>query len=105
MAGDGVSLPTNLAQMGTVAKAQARGQQSGVNTTVAHELQKKDVKPLQKVREAEKADQKAVDPDQQQSRQRNPDDEDEKHQPGDPEQDESNAQPPVDVGGLVDTKA
>lgn len=33
MAGDGVSLPTSLAQMGNVAKTQARGQQSAPQVT------------------------------------------------------------------------
>ncbi len=32
-AGDGVSLPTTLAQMGSVAKTQAKGQQAPAQTT------------------------------------------------------------------------
>ena len=62
MAGDGVSLQTNITQLGNLAKSQSKAQQSGaVNPDQARQLEKEDVQPLEKVREAEKAEKKRVD--------------------------------------------
>ena len=65
MAGDGVSLPTSIAQMGSVAKTQAKGQQAAQQTTTfADQLDKKDELKVQRVKETQKADQEKIDPDQ-----------------------------------------
>ncbi|MGD9548713.1 MAG: hypothetical protein AB7V45_14395 [Candidatus Krumholzibacteriia bacterium] len=64
MSGDGVSLPTTLAQMGSVAKTQARAQQSGQPVAPFHDQRdKKDELRVQRVRETEKPNQGKVDPD------------------------------------------
>lgn len=53
MSADGVSLPTTLAQMGTVAKAQARGQQGAQPAVPFQEqLEKKDELKVQRVHDA-----------------------------------------------------
>jgi hypothetical protein len=52
MPGDGVSLPTTLAQMGSVAKTQARGQQAAPQVTPFSEQQNdKDALTVQRVKE------------------------------------------------------
>ena len=112
MAGDGVSLQTIITQLGNLAKAQSRAQQGGAaNPDQARQLQKEDVKPLEKVRETEKAEKKKVGPEEERARQRRRRREegqgtaataaDEDEQDG--EQDAETATP--GLGGLVDTKA
>jgi len=111
MAGDGVSLQTNIAQLGNLAKSQSKAQQAGaVNPDQARELDKEDVKPLEKVRETEKAEKKQVDAKEERAqdrrrrrrlrRQAAAADAEEEEQ--DPEEAET-VQP--GLGGLVDTKA
>ena len=114
MAGDGVSLQTNITQLGNLAKSQSRAQQSGaVNPDQARQLEKEDVQPLEKVRETEKAEKKQVDPEQERSRHRRRRREDRQRadsagedaaedEPEDPEQ---SADATPGLGGLVDTKA
>ena len=65
MPGDGVSLPTTLAQMGSVAKTQARGQQTAPQVTPFSE-QKDDKNELkiQRVKESTKAEESRVAADQ-----------------------------------------
>lgn len=64
-AGDGVSLPTTLAQMGSVAKTQAKGQQAATQTTpFADQLKKDDDLKVQRVKETEEATQQKIDPKQ-----------------------------------------
>ena len=64
MPGDGVSLPTTLAQMGNVAKAQARGQQAAPQVTPFSEQKddKNDLK-VQRVKETAPAEKSRVDAD------------------------------------------
>ncbi|MEZ4388740.1 MAG: hypothetical protein R3D98_14450 [Candidatus Krumholzibacteriia bacterium] len=106
MAGDGVSLQTNLAQMGNLAKAQARNPGSTQGPSVAQELQKQDVTSVEKVREIEKAEQDAVDPDQERERERR-----RRQRPkagaddADEPDDEENAERAQGLGGLIDIKA
>jgi hypothetical protein len=65
MPADGVSLPTTLAQMGTVAKAQARGQHGTQQASPFHEQQdQKDDLKVQRVHEAKAAEQGRVEPDE-----------------------------------------
>jgi len=61
MPGDGVSLPTTLAQMGSVAKTQARGQQSSPQVTPFSE-QKADREELriQRVKETSETEKSRV---------------------------------------------
>lgn len=70
MAGDGVSLPTTLAQLGNLARTQARGPTATHGPNVAQELQKQDVTPVNKVAETEKSEQDGVDPDEQRKQER-----------------------------------
>lgn len=64
MAGDGVSLPTTIANLGAVAKTQAKGQQTAQPTTpFAEQFDKNDDLKVQRVKEAEEAAKKKVDPD------------------------------------------
>ncbi|MCP4292333.1 MAG: hypothetical protein GY780_10940 [bacterium] len=65
MAGDGVSLPTQLSQMGSVAKNQARAQQAALPTTKFDDkVEKEDALKAQRVKEAEKASKKKIDADE-----------------------------------------
>lgn len=61
MPGDGVSLPTSLAQMGNVAKTQARGQQTAPQVTPFSEQKdgQEDLK-VQRVKETTKAEKNRV---------------------------------------------
>lgn len=62
-AGDGVSLPTTLAQMGSVAKTQARGQQAANQTTpFADQIKQNEDLQVQRVKETTEAHQKGIDP-------------------------------------------
>jgi len=64
MSGDGISLQTTIAQSGTVAKTQLKGQQQHQQTVpLSEQLDKsKDLK-VNRVKQAEKAEQNQVDPD------------------------------------------
>jgi RecA/RadA recombinase len=65
MAGDGISLPTTIAQMGSVAKTQAKGQQAAQPAApFAEQIDKKDDLKIQRVKESQKAEQQAINPDQ-----------------------------------------
>jgi hypothetical protein len=109
MAGDGVSLPTNLVQLGNLAKTQARGPTATHGPNVAQELQKQDVTPLAKVKETEKAEQDAVDPDEdrreEKKRKRREDEDQSVEARADDSEDETPAEDPGGLGGLIDTKA
>jgi len=63
MAGDGVSLPTTLAQMGSVAKTQAKAQQQPAQQTApfAEQLDKQEELRIQRVREMKEAEKKKID--------------------------------------------
>jgi len=62
-AGDGVSLPTTLAQMGSVAKTQAKGQQAATQTTpFADQVKQNEDLKVQRVHETSEAQQQAIDP-------------------------------------------
>ena len=62
-AGDGVSLPTTLAQMGSVAKTQAKGQQAATQTTpFADQLNKDDDLKVQRVQETNESQKQKLDP-------------------------------------------
>ena len=66
MPGDGVSLPTTLAQMGSVAKTQARGQQTSPQVTpFSEQKDEKNELKIQRVKEATKAEKSRVAADQQ----------------------------------------
>ncbi len=65
MAGDGVSLPTTIAQMGSVAKTQARGQQGAQQAhPFADQLDKKDDIKVKRVKQTQKTDQQKINPDE-----------------------------------------
>ena len=65
MAGDGVSLPTTIAQMGNVAKTQARGQQSAVPVTpFSEQMDKEEALKIQRVKETAAAEKNRVNPDE-----------------------------------------
>lgn len=70
MSGDGVSLPTNLAQLGNVAKTQARGHGQAHGPNFGQELQKQDVPAVDRVRETDKTEQGNVDPEKERQRKR-----------------------------------
>lgn len=123
MPGDGVSLPTTLAQMGSVAKTQARGQQASPQVTPFSE-QKDDKNELkvQRVKETAEAEKSRVAADREEGdkrkrrrlkRRRNrilkaagdqpeggkdPDRERSDHPSGDPAEDEET------LGGLIDLR-
>lgn len=64
-AGDGVSLPTTLAQMGSVAKTQAKGQHTQVHVTpFSDQKDKDDELRVQKVKQTEEARQDEIDANQ-----------------------------------------
>jgi len=61
MPGDGVSLPTTLAQMGSVAKTQARGQQSSPQVTpFSEQKQEQDELGVQRVKETTESEKNHV---------------------------------------------
>jgi len=71
MAGDGVSMPTQLAQLGSVAKTQANSQQaSHPATSFSDQLSKKDDLKAQRVKEIKKSEKSRVDPDEDRRRKR-----------------------------------
>ncbi|MBU8869847.1 MAG: hypothetical protein KOO60_03120 [Gemmatimonadales bacterium] len=61
MAGDGVSLPTTIAQMGSVAKTQAKVQQPAQQgAPFAEQLEKNDELKVQRVKETQEAEQQKI---------------------------------------------
>ena len=69
MAGDGVSLPQSIALSGSVAKAQAKGQQAAQPATpFADQLDKKDDLKVQTVKETQKADHRGINPDEERAK-------------------------------------
>ena len=63
-AGDGVSLPTTLAQMGSVAKTQAKSQANATHTApMPDRVQDDEDMKVNRVKEADEANQDKVDPD------------------------------------------
>jgi hypothetical protein len=61
MSGDGVSLPTTLAQIGQVAKTQARSQQASVPTAgQLPDQDKEQLQPIRKVQEAQAKGKKTI---------------------------------------------
>ena len=65
MAGDGVSLPTTIAQMGSVAKAQAKAQQPAQQATpFSEQLDKKDELKAQRIRQVKETEQQKIKPDE-----------------------------------------
>ena len=65
MAGDGVSMPTQLAQLGSVAKTQARAQQAAQpSTSFSDQVDKKDSLKAQRVAETQKAEKSRISPDE-----------------------------------------
>jgi hypothetical protein len=71
MAGDGISLQTNLAQLGNVARSQAKGQQAQQNVTpFAEQTDRKDELRIQRVKETEQASKGRIDPDADRRRER-----------------------------------
>jgi hypothetical protein len=110
MAGDGVSLQTNLLQLGNLAKATARGPAASQGPNVAQELQKQDVTPVAKVTEAEKAEQEGVDPDEEREKERG--DREQAHDAATEEsaeaagaEDDEDPEDDSALGGLIDIKA
>lgn len=63
MAGDGVSIPQSIAQMGSVAKTQAKSQpnQAQQVTPFAEQLEKQDELKVQRVQETRETEQKKID--------------------------------------------
>ncbi len=110
MAGDGVSLQTNIAQLGTVAKTQARGQQGHAVAPGQKPGQADDVQPLQKVKEGEKADPEGLEPEQRRERDRRRGDRDPQEAAADTGTDGEDAEDEDDdeapwLGGHIDIKA
>jgi len=109
VAGDGVSLQTNIAQLGNVAKTQARGQQAGGVAPGQAPTRDEDVQPLQKVRETEKSEKEKLDPEARRERDRR------RRQAGDPaagddeadgdDEENPDGREAPHLGGLIDTKA
>ncbi len=65
MSGDGVSMPTQLAQLGNVAKTQARAQQTAHATTnFSDQLDKKDELKAQRIKESQETEKQRVNPDE-----------------------------------------
>jgi hypothetical protein len=64
MAGDGVSLPTTIAQLGSVAKTQAKAQQPAHQLTpFSEQIDKKDELKVQRVQEMQQAEQQKINAD------------------------------------------
>ena len=113
MAGDGVSLPTSIAQMGQVAKTQAKGQQQSQPVTPFSEQQgTKEELRVKRVKETDATEHRRVDPeddarDKRQRRRkrrrrkilaRNTD-------PADQDSEETKDGAPEAVGALIDLRA
>ena len=71
MAGDGISLQTNLAQLGNLAKTQAKSQQTPQTTTpFSEQVAKQDELKTQRVKQTEQTEKRQVDPDAESDRRR-----------------------------------
>ena len=65
MASDGVSLPTTIAQLGSVAKTQVKGTQTAQPTApFADQLDKRDELKVQRVKDLAKTENQTIKPDQ-----------------------------------------
>jgi len=62
-AGDGVSLPTTIVQMGTVAKAQAQSQSTATSTVPFSEQLANDELRVERVKESDEAAEQKMNPD------------------------------------------
>jgi hypothetical protein len=112
MSGDGVSLQTNLVQLGNVAKTTARSTQAGHGATPGSEAaDRRETAKLHRVNETEKTERQHVDPDRRRERD---------HRENRPDDPPASAEPEVagtltvleedevrapGVGGLFDRKA
>ena len=71
MVGDGISLQTNLAQLGNVAKTQAKSQPSPQATTpFSEQVAKQDDLKAQRVKQTEQIEKRQIDPDAERDRRR-----------------------------------
>ena len=71
MASDGVSLPTTIAQMGSVAKTQVKGQQAAQPAApFAEQLDKRDDLKVQRVKELAKTENQKIKPDEEKDKRR-----------------------------------
>jgi hypothetical protein len=112
MSGDGVSLQTNLVQLGNVAKTTARSAQAPHGATPGTEpADRRETAKLHRVNEAEKADRQHIDADrrrEREHRQDHPDDPPATTQTAAAEpttESDEDAAPAAGVGGLFDKKA
>lgn len=117
MAGDGVSLPTTISQLGNVARTQLKGQQVNQQATPLSEQldQSKDLK-VNRVKQLEKADKGRVESDEEKERRRRHGQEEAASGGGavkesgeadavEEETAEANASAAEGIGRLVDTRA
>ncbi len=105
MAGDGISMPTQLAQIGSVAKTQAQAQQAAQPATNFNEqLANKDALKTQRVKETENAEKSKV-TDQEDRRQKRKKRRKEKKRLGEQEESEGNIPEEEELGLLVDLRA
>lgn len=111
MTGDGVSLQTNLVQLGNVAKSTARSTQVPHGATPGSEAaDHRETAKLHRVNEADKTAKQHVDPDHRREQEHS-----QEHADGQPARAEGDAEPDHDsadeaartagVGGLFDRKA
>ncbi len=72
MAGDGVSMPTTIAQMGSVAKTQAKAQQQPAQHAApfAEQMDKQEELRLQRVKETQEAEKKKIEQEEKEQRDR-----------------------------------
>jgi hypothetical protein len=128
MAGDGISVQTNIAQLGNVARSQAKGQQAQQSaTTFSEKVDKQEELRVQRVKETDKTEKQKINPDGEDRRKRrrqrrkrareerasrnaedrSPDRVEEKAAYGDEPGAEAAAEgerSPAPIGGLVDTR-
>ena len=116
MNSDGVSLPTTIAQLGSVAKTQSRAQQQAQNVTpFKDQLDKREELKVQRVKQTEAADHRRIEaeddaPDKRQRRRQR---RERKLQLREDEQEPGNAASPADqaapepeqLGALIDLRA
>ncbi len=116
MNSDGVSLPTTLAQLGSVAKTQSRAQQQAQNVTpFKDQLDKREELKVQRVKQTEAADHQRIEaeddaPDKRQRRRQR---RERKLQLQEEEQESADAAAPADepapeteqLGALIDLRA
>ena len=110
MVGDGISLQTNLAQLGNVAKTQAKSQQSPHTTTpFSEQVAKQDELKTQRVKQTEQTEKRQVDPEAERDRRRRRRlrRKAQKHRRDANEttgEDDENSDDQAAVGGLIDTR-